>query len=55
MKLSFSTRGWPGLSWEEMLDTAADMGSILVPSPAAGIIAFLIFFIASSVFNVIED
>ena len=26
MKLSFSTRGWPGLSWEEMLETAADMG-----------------------------
>ncbi len=26
MNLSFSTRGWPGLSWEEMLETAADMG-----------------------------
>ena len=26
MKLSFSTRGWPGLSWDEMLDTAIDMG-----------------------------
>ena len=26
MKLSFSTRGWPGFSWEEMLDTATDMG-----------------------------
>ena len=26
MKLSFSTRGWPGLSWEEMLDTAQSMG-----------------------------
>ena len=26
MKLSFSTRGWPNLSWEEMLDTAQDMG-----------------------------
>ena len=26
MKLSFSTRGWPGLSFEEMLDTAIDMG-----------------------------
>ena len=26
MKLSFSTRGWPGLSWEEMLETATDMG-----------------------------
>ena len=26
MKLSFSTRGWPGLSWEEMLDTALSMG-----------------------------
>ena len=26
MKLSFSTRGWPKLSWEEMLETALDMG-----------------------------
>ena len=26
MKLSFSTRGWPGLSWDEMLETATDMG-----------------------------
>ena len=26
MKLSFSTRGWPNLSWEEMIDTALDMG-----------------------------
>ena len=26
MKLSFSTRGWPNLSWEEMLETAQDMG-----------------------------
>ena len=26
MKLSFSTRGWPGLSWEEMLQTAEDFG-----------------------------
>ena len=26
MKLSFSTRGWPGFSWEEMLETATDMG-----------------------------
>ena len=26
MKLSFSTRGWPGLSWDEMLETAIDMG-----------------------------
>ena len=26
MKLSFSTRGWPGLSFEEMLETAQDMG-----------------------------
>ncbi len=26
MKLSFSTRGWPGMSWEEMLDTATEMG-----------------------------
>ncbi len=26
MKLSFSTRGWPSLSWDEMLDTALDMG-----------------------------
>ena len=26
MKLSFSTRGWPALSWEEMMDTALEMG-----------------------------
>ena len=26
MNLSFSTRGWPNLTWEEMLDTALDMG-----------------------------
>ncbi len=26
MKLSFSTRGWPDLSWTEMLETARDMG-----------------------------
>jgi len=26
MKLSFSTRGWPGMSWDEMLETATDMG-----------------------------
>ncbi len=26
MKLSFSTRGWPGFSFEELLDTAAYMG-----------------------------
>ena len=26
MKLSFSTRGWPSLSWDEMLDTATEMG-----------------------------
>ena len=26
MKLSFSTRGWPDLSWQEMMDTALDMG-----------------------------
>ena len=26
MKLSFSTRGWPGLSWNDMLDTAQEMG-----------------------------
>ncbi len=26
MKLSFSTRGWPELSWEEMMDIALDMG-----------------------------
>ena len=25
MKLSFSTRGWPELSWQEMIDTALDM------------------------------
>ncbi len=26
MKLSFSTRGWPDLSWEQMQETARDMG-----------------------------
>ena len=26
MKLSFSTRGWPGLSFDQMLDVATDMG-----------------------------
>ena len=26
MKLSFSTRGWQGFSWDEMLETAIDMG-----------------------------
>ena len=26
MKLSFSTRGWPGFSFDEMLDVATDMG-----------------------------
>ncbi|MBE6919980.1 MAG: AMP-dependent synthetase [Ruminococcaceae bacterium] len=26
MKLSFSTRGWPNLSWEEMMETALEMG-----------------------------
>ncbi|MBE6940743.1 MAG: AMP-dependent synthetase [Ruminococcaceae bacterium] len=26
MKLSFSTRGWPGMSWEQMLETATEMG-----------------------------
>jgi len=26
MKLSFSTRGWPELSWDEMLELALDMG-----------------------------
>ncbi len=26
MNLSFSTRGWPKLSWDEMLQTALDMG-----------------------------
>ena len=26
MNLSFSTRGWPDLSWEEMMDLATDMG-----------------------------
>ena len=25
MKLSFSTRGWGDLSWEELLDSALDM------------------------------
>ena len=26
MKLSFSTRGWPDLSWDEMIQCALDMG-----------------------------
>ncbi len=26
MKLSFSTRGWPELTWDEMVDTALEMG-----------------------------
>ena len=26
MKLSFSTRGWPDLTWQEMIDTADEMG-----------------------------
>ena len=26
MKLSFSTRGWQGFSWDEALETAVDMG-----------------------------
>ena len=26
MKLSFSTRGWPNLSFDEMLEVASDMG-----------------------------
>ena len=26
MKLSFSTRGWPDMGWQEMLDTASEMG-----------------------------
>ena len=26
MKLSFSTRGWSDLSWDDMLQTALDMG-----------------------------
>ena len=26
MNLSFSTRGWPGLSWDEMVSTALEMG-----------------------------
>ncbi len=26
MNLSFSTRGWPGFSWDEMIETALDMG-----------------------------
>ena len=26
MKLSFSTRGWPDLTWDEMMQTALDMG-----------------------------
>ena len=26
MNLSFSTRGWPQLTWDEMIETAVDMG-----------------------------
>ena len=26
MKLSFSTRGWPNLTWDEMMETALEMG-----------------------------
>ena len=26
MNLSFSTRGWPGLSWDEMMNIAEEMG-----------------------------
>ena len=26
MNLSFSTRGWPDLTWDEMLQTALEMG-----------------------------
>ena len=26
MRLSFSTRGWPDLTWDEMVETALDMG-----------------------------
>ena len=26
MNLSFSTRGWPNLTWDEMVDTALEMG-----------------------------
>ena len=26
MNLSFSTRGWPELAWDEMVDTALSMG-----------------------------
>ena len=26
MNLSFSTRGWPDLGWDEMIDTALSMG-----------------------------
>ena len=26
MNLSFSTRGWPEMSWDDMMDTALDMG-----------------------------
>ena len=35
MNLSFSTRGWPDLSWEEMLETAVDMGFSGVAMAAA--------------------
>ena len=26
MNLSFSTRGWPGLTWDDMIETALEMG-----------------------------
>ena len=26
MNLSFSTRGWPSLTWDEMVETALEMG-----------------------------
>ena len=26
MNLSFSTRGWPSLTWDDMIETALDMG-----------------------------
>ena len=26
MNLSFSTRGWPDLTWDEMIQTALDTG-----------------------------
>ena len=38
MKLSFSTRGWQGFSWDEALETAVDMGFAGIEVTEHGII-----------------